>query len=320
MIYLAPRLNVMDVAGSRSSHEGEVPRAGGLGPLVGALVGVLFVVVSGDVDLTPDITFGLIVLSLIALVGLADDLRNLSALTRLVLQAAFGLGTSLFWFSEGRSLTVLAVLVVATTVWFIFSINAVNFMDGVNGLAGTMAALMMAALIVARVGSDLPAEGLLMAVLIGGGVLGFLPFNLLSGRVFLGDVGSYFLGGAVGIAGVFSVNDPLALMLMFSTFSIFTFDVLFTLARRALAGQNLFQPHRDHLYQMYARSSGSHLSVVRLFATLTAVSAFAAVVLNLLPVGPVLSWSLFSSVQIALLASYHAIAIRPSSHLVGVGQ
>ena len=144
----------------------------------------------------------------------------------------------------------------ATLVWLLFTTNAVNFMDGLNGLASGVTLIACGFLAVIAIGHGgafcYAASGLL-----GAGILGFLPFNFPRARIFMGDVGSQFCGFMIAVLGVVASRfDGVALSFLLVPMLLagVLFDVAFTLARRAAAGQRVTQPHRGHLYQVAQRS------------------------------------------------------------------
>jgi UDP-GlcNAc:undecaprenyl-phosphate GlcNAc-1-phosphate transferase len=143
-----------------------------------------------------------------------------------------------------------------TLAWLLFTTNAVNFIDGLNGLASGV--ILIASLFLvgfsAGYGSWFcyAASGMLAA-----GLLGFLPFNFPRARIFMGDVGSQFCGFMIAVLGVIASRfdgSELSFLLVPMLLSGVLFDVAFTLIRRSVAGERLTQPHRGHLYQVAQRA------------------------------------------------------------------
>jgi UDP-GlcNAc:undecaprenyl-phosphate GlcNAc-1-phosphate transferase len=141
-------------------------------------------------------------------------------------------------------------------VWLLFTTNAVNFIDGLNGLASGVTLIACAFLAFISASYDgwfcYAASGLLAA-----GLLGFLPFNFPRARIFMGDVGSQFCGFMIAVLGVVASRfggAPLSFLLVPMLLSGVLFDVAFTLVRRFLQGEPVTQPHRGHLYQVAQRS------------------------------------------------------------------
>ncbi|MBV9735008.1 MAG: undecaprenyl/decaprenyl-phosphate alpha-N-acetylglucosaminyl 1-phosphate transferase, partial [Acidisphaera sp.] len=191
----------------------------------------------------------------------------------------------------------------ATLAWILFATNAMNFIDGLDGLAGGVT--LIACAFLAYIAQ---AEGgffvYFAAMLLGAGVLGFLPFNFPHARIFMGDVGSQFCGFVLAMLGV-AASRFQAVEMSFVTVPILLsgvlFDVAFTLARRWLGGEPVTQPHRGHLYQV-AQRSGVDARVVTLihwgFALFGGVCCLffvrvageAKLIVLALPLAPQLAW------------------------------
>ena len=140
--------------------------------------------------------------------------------------------------------------------WILFATNAMNFIDGLNGLAaGTalVASGFLAAIAASQGGWFVYFASLLLAA----GIAGFLPFNFPRARIFMGDVGSQFCGFVLAVLGVAASRFDaveMSFLLVPMLLSGVLYDVAFTLVRRALAGERLTQAHRGHLYQVAQRS------------------------------------------------------------------
>lgn len=282
---------VIDVPGARSSHDRPTPKGGGVGIAVASLAGAALAPLAGwPVDW--QLWAILLPASLLAGFAYLDDARDFPALSKLAVQAATALALVLAgphlpdaWFAPltGEALAPAAATACALA-WVLFVTNAVNFIDGLNGLASGavgLTALLSAGLIGSQFPGTVRTGGLLLAV----GVAGFLPFNFPKARIFMGDVGSQFLGMAIAGLALAATAPPgctasiggtaitgctlaprlvqifagdahgrwAAALIPFCLLGILT-DVAFTLVRRALAGDRLTQAHRGHLYQLAQRS------------------------------------------------------------------
>ena len=247
------RLAVLDTPGHRSAHDRPTPKGGGVGVLVGFLAGTGLALRLQD-DAAPRAAACLLGgVALLALVSWADDVRQFRPLVKLLAQAAaaalvlWGIGAL-----PGHPRFGLAV----GFGWLLFVTNALNFIDGLNGLAaGSMALACL------WVGAE-SASGLLRtaAFLLAAGLLGFLPFNYPRARIFLGDVGSQGAGLAVAAFGLLfwqsagpEAGAAAALAMPLLLLGVL-YDVGFTLCRRWWAGARLSEAHRGHLYQVAFRS------------------------------------------------------------------
>jgi len=278
----------LDQPDARKLHTLPVPRGGGLGIVVAFLLGMETLSANGMVDVGY-FRGVMLAAALLAGVGWLDDLRNLSFWSKLVAQAvAAGIAVA-----SGLVLPLGGGAV--TLGWLMLVTTAVNLIDGMNGLAGLV--VLVAAGCVA--GLVAPGWASLAGALLAAGVAGFLPFNFPRARVFLGDVGSQFCGFMLGVIGVAAAGQG-DLTLMPLLLSAVLWDVGFTLARRALAGDNLAQAHRGHLYQL-AQRAGMDARLVALmhagFAALGGWVAWRGLAGQpgwlLLPIGAQVGWTLW---------------------------
>ena len=242
------RAGPLDTPGPRSAHAAPVPRGGGVGVMAAFLLGVPIAAwLHGGVPAWP--MAGLLGgTALLAAVAWIDDVRQFPPAAKLLAQIVaisvvlWGIG-ALPAGGWGRALGF---------AWLLFATNALNFIDGLNGLAGGSMAL--CALFIGLTAASPLQQG--AGCLLAAGLLGFLPFNMPRARLFLGDVGSQGAGLAVAALGLLrwqqaGHGDMLVMPLLLSGI---LYDVAFTLCRRALAGETLWQAHRGHLYQIASRS------------------------------------------------------------------
>jgi UDP-GlcNAc:undecaprenyl-phosphate/decaprenyl-phosphate GlcNAc-1-phosphate transferase len=276
-IPLLRRADVVDVPNGRSSHISAVPRGGGIGVLVGVAVAVA---VAG---VRPQPAVVVVGAALIAgLLGLLDDVRALSALARLTVQAALGLIVAGWLTSQHVSQSSLvAVGAVAGTFWLVGYVNAFNFMDGINGISGLSA--VVAGGWYGWLGQhyDQPTIAVLGLALAGASA-GFLPWNVPRARVFLGDVGSYGIGMVVGCTSLIAVLDGIPVWVAVAPLAIYLADTAWALAKRLVRGESWREAHREHVYQRLVDFGWSHMAGAALVA---AAAMFLAVISTVLPVG-----------------------------------
>ena len=256
---------VMDAPEARKAHDRPTPKGGGVGIVVAFLVGIGITYVHADYARLPAPYFaGLIEATLaIALVAFLDDLFDWPFTIKLGAQvlAAVVVVQSGLYVRDYRVPYVGPLLVgwlgpPATIVWLLFVTNAMNFIDGLNGLAGGVA--LIACLFLAVIGATHGGWFAYFAsLLLAAGLVGFLPFNFPRARIFMGDVGSQFCGFMLAVLAVVASrfdSIELSLLLMPMLLSGVLFDVAFTLGRRALVGARLTEAHRGHLYQVAQRA------------------------------------------------------------------
>jgi UDP-N-acetylmuramyl pentapeptide phosphotransferase/UDP-N-acetylglucosamine-1-phosphate transferase len=138
--------------------------------------------------------------------------------------------------------------------------NVANFMDGINGISSLHGTAVGIAFAIIGGLIDLPwlvPAGLVFAA----SFIAFLPWNLRRNRVFLGDVGSYLLGGGIGVLVIAAILDGAPAVAMAAPLAIYLTDTGVTLLRRLLRGENWREPHRKHVYQRLTNVGLSHLTV-----------------------------------------------------------
>ncbi len=258
-------VRVMDAPDLRKSHDRPTPKGGGVGIVAAFLVGIVVLYRFAQFSRLAEPYFlGVIAASvLIAIVSFLDDLWDWPFAVKLgaqLLAALAAVGSGVYVMDY--RLPYVGPLYVgwiggpATLAWILFVTNAMNFIDGLDGLCGGVA--LIAAAFLAGIGA---AHGgwfaYFAALLLAAGLIGFLPFNFPRARIFMGDVGSQFCGFVLAVLGVVASRFDgveLSLLLVPMLLSGVLFDVLFTLCRRALRGERLTAPHRGHLYQVAQRS------------------------------------------------------------------
>lgn len=270
----ALRHGLLDLPGERRSHRLPTPRGGGIGIAIAWAAACL---VLGAIGVLPGplAAAGAAGVVLVGGVGWIDDHRPLSPWWRLAAHAVAGALLAVALAMAGAS-TWLALLALAGVPVLV---NVWNFMDGIDGLAASQAAL--AALGFALLSGEATAAW--PALALAAACLGFLPFNVPRARIFLGDVGSGVLGYALAlVACAFLLQggeggDPSRLPLAFLLLSAFLIDASLTLAMRMLRGEQWWRPHVEHAYQRLAAGLGSHLSVTLAFAAWTLAATGLAV-------------------------------------------
>jgi Fuc2NAc and GlcNAc transferase len=255
------RRRLPDAPNARSAHQQVTPRGGGIVfVLVSALASLALGSAIGGIAWLPLLALPL------ALMGLVDDRFSLPALVRLVVQVATSIVLLLLSMSGGFwSLPMLLIPVVLLSI--VSVINFTNFMDGLDGLvAGCMAVALAAAAL--QLAAPLPIWALV------GSLLGFLIWNWSPAKVFMGDVGSTFLGAVFAGLALQAPSWPEALALLLVATPLLG-DAFLCVPRRLLAGQRVFQAHRLHLFQRLHQAGWPHGRVSSLYVAATAVLAMA---------------------------------------------
>jgi UDP-N-acetylmuramyl pentapeptide phosphotransferase/UDP-N-acetylglucosamine-1-phosphate transferase len=275
--------HLIDIPNERSSHTRPTPRGGGLIVVGITLAGGLFYafVLQQSVEYRLAVLVYTAVASVLAMIGWLDDLSSLSNRVRfMVHSAAAVVMIGYFGYYHSFHLPFFGALNLGpaglplTFLWIVGLTNAYNFMDGIDGIAGGQAVVAGFAWAVLGGVNGQPMI-LLFGLLLSAGSLGFLYHNWPPAKIFMGDVGSSFLGFTFSVLplmlGFLVKNEKTAGDLPLTAFLIvcpFVFDTGFTLLRRLRRGENIFVAHRSHLYQRLVIAGRTHLSVTLLYSCL----------------------------------------------------
>ena len=253
---LLARWGIIDIPSDRSSHDRPVIRGMGLAVAIAIAVMYSIAMLAGVVEV--DRSVALIVLAMTvtgAALGWFEDYRGASVGARLGGQVLIGaLGTGALIFALGIAVWWWPVGVIATVAY----INIANFMDGINGISGmhgTVVGLLYAWAGAANDMTWMMCAGLVVA----GAFVGFLPWNLSRGTVFLGDVGSYVLGGSLVAIAIGAFLSGVYVEYLLPPLLIYLADTTVTLVKRVQRGEIWYKPHREHVYQRLTDVGLSHI-------------------------------------------------------------
>ena len=267
---LAFRFGAVDRPDARKVHSGLMPRMGGLAVYLAFTVTVL---IMGD--LTESMKGLLIGGTLIMLLGLVDDIKDISPRVKLLGQViaaavlvAFGVQVDFITNPWGGTFNLthfgINFGIPLTILWIVGITNAVNLIDGLDGLAGGLASI--AALTLAVVGWVNGQMWIVLpAVILSAAVIGFLRYNFYPAKIFLGDSGSLFLGFMLAGMSVIGLTKQAAMFSVFVPVLIFgipIFDTLFAILRRYINNQPIFSADKEHLHHRLLAIGLSHRQTV----------------------------------------------------------
>ena len=286
---LATKMGAVDVPrDNRRMHDHPIPRMGGLAIFLGFLLSVLLFA-----ELTVQLRGMLLGAVIIVVLGIFDDIYSLKAMLKFVVQIVAALvavcaGNVIETLSNPNIFSAdpyweLGVLSVPFTVlWIVAITNAVNLIDGLDGLAcGVSTISSMTLLVISLVVSDGPVA-ILMAAL-AGGCIGFLPYNLNPAKIFMGDTGSTFLGyilAVVSIQGLFKFYTIISFAVPFLMLGLPIFDTCFAFVRRIAKGQSPMHADRSHVHHRLIDMGFSQKQAVAVLYIISAILGLSAVVLT----------------------------------------
>ena len=280
--------NLLDIPNDRSSHSQPTPRGGGLGFIIAFAIATLLSAILSRyfpqffpverlqiTSLQPFVLQIWIILTPLAIAGIIDDRHNIPAAIRYLVQlAAAGIALACFgpfpqpWLT-GFGIAGAIAAIFLTLIAITALINFYNFMDGLDGIVAGVTAVQLGFLAIYL---NEPIWWLMVAAL-----LGFLWWNWSPAKIFMGDVGSTVLGATVAIS-LLKTDNPVQAWTALAITLPLTADAIYTLIRRLLNRENIFQAHRSHLYQRLQQSAWTHAQVASTYIGLTLVVALSILV------------------------------------------
>ena len=263
----ALKTNRLDVPNERSSHTSPTPRGAGLAVVVAFLLGLVALSIVNSIS---DEVFLAIAIPglIVAIIGWLDDRGHLtSAKWRLI--GHFACASLAVWLVGGLPELPLANSTIDfglagdifAVVYLVWMLNLFNFMDGIDLITGVQTvtpSVGVAMLLLISTESDLWKIFTVLAA----SIMGFLFFNLPPAKIFLGDVGSGFIGFTTAVISlVIAKNEPLVAWAMIILLAVFVTDATVTLLRRLLSREHVYVAHRTHAYQHLSKKLNSHLPV-----------------------------------------------------------
>ena len=286
---LAFKVGAVDVPkDNRRMHDHPIPRMGGLAIFFGFILSVLLYV-----EMTPQLRGMLLGGVIIVVLGIFDDIYALGAKFKLVIQIVAALVAVL----SGNVIQILSnpnvlspnpwwdlgwLSYPATVLWIVAITNAVNLIDGLDGLAcGVSTISSMTLLVIALVVSE--ADVAILMAALAGGCLGFLPYNMNPAKIFMGDTGSTFLGfilATVSIEGLFKSYAIISFAVPFLMLGLPIFDTCFAILRRVSHGQSPMAPDRGHIHHRLIDMGFNQKQAVAVLYVISAILGLSAVVLT----------------------------------------
>lgn len=250
--------SLVAVVNERSSHTVPTPHGGGIALAITWFIGLMYLYFIGEIS--SNLFYALLFGAVISIVSFFDDIYELSPKIRLIVQSIVAIG-GLYFLGGFETLTFgifdlqnpifTNIFAFFMIIWFI---NLYNFLDGINGYAGSEAIFLSLVGFVLFGGNHF----LVLAV----AVLGFLYWNWNKAKIFMGDVGSTLLGYNIAIFTIYYANqEPINFWVWIILFGVYWFDATLTLIRRKLNKEKLSQAHKKHAYQRLTQSGWSHFKV-----------------------------------------------------------
>lgn len=277
-----------DLPGERKIHKKPIPRLGGVAIWLGTILSLITVVIlQGEYPFGNSISAILAGGSIMFLLGIVDDTYGLSAKFKFFVQigaalVAFLLGVQINFinlpFLDTNIMLGLWSLPI-TILWIVGLSNAFNFIDGVDGLAGTLGMSGAITLgIIALVATPPHTTCTLLCFILAGAIMGFLVFNYNPARIFMGDSGSLFMGFLLATLSVVGIMKSVTFTIFLPVFILVVpiFDICFAATRRILKGKSPFSPDAEHLHHKLLNAGFSHNKTVTTLLTASIATGFIA--------------------------------------------
>ena len=286
----AESVGAIDEPGERRIHDRPVPRMGGLAIFFGFVVSVLLFV-----DMSTPVMGLLLGAVVIAVMGALDDILSLSPWIKLAGQIlaalvaircgiVFDVISNPGFLNAGATIAIGWLSFPLTVLWIVLCTNAVNLIDGLDGLAVgvsaiSSASMMVVSILVSALGTG--SEPLLLACLTGA-CIGFIPYNRNPAKIFMGDVGSQFLGfvlSCISIMGMFKFHAIITFLIPLLALAVPLFDTIFAFLRRIVHGQSPFHADRGHIHHRLLAMGMNQKQVVAVLYGISAIFGFVAVLI-----------------------------------------
>lgn len=273
---------------NRRMHKTPIPRLGGLAIFIGFMVSILlFANIDSEMK---SILLGAVI---IVVLGVVDDIMALPAMLKFVVQIGAALipalnGVQILAFSNPNIFSdnlywVLGGLSVPFTVlWIVALTNAVNLIDGLDGLANGVSAISATTMLVIALMASEMQVAIVMAALVGASV-GFMPYNLNPAKMFMGDTGATFLGyilATMSIQGLFKYYAVISFVVPFMILGLPIFDTAFAFIRRIAHGQSPMHADRSHIHHRLIDMGLNQKQAVATLYVISAILGLSAVVLT----------------------------------------
>ncbi len=292
VISLAHKINAIDVPkDARRVHKKPTPLIGGLAIFYGFIVSVLCF---GTLD--REMAGILIGCVIIVTVGIIDDMSDMKAIVKLLFQILAasvvvysGVRIEHFanpfygWFGPPYIVMNFWVSVAVTVFWIVGVCNAVNLIDGLDGLAVGVSSIASMSLLALTLISNNPNVAILTAAVAGAG-FGFLPYNFNPAKIFMGDTGALFLGfilACISVQGFLKMSAIISFAIPFLILGLPIFDTMYAIVRRVLTGRSPMSPDRGHLHHRLLDMGFSQKQTVAILYTMTAALCLTAVVISI---------------------------------------
>lgn len=297
-IKLAKKVGAIDVPNNRKVNKKPIPRIGGIAILTGFLVSSVYLIITlviehkiilDDSDNYKMKLLGFLLgIFIIETFAYLDDVKDLSPLMKLCAQVAAAIVIYLF----GIRIDVInyyelpqVISFLLTVGWIVGITNAINLIDGLDGLSSGVALISGFSLLIIFATNYSPLISIILITALSGAILGFMPFNIYPAKTFMGDVGAQFLGFSLSVIGILGVAKTVTLVVFIAPVLVLglpIFDTLFAIVRRMVKGKSfkaVFEADKGHLHHRLMQQGFTQKQSVFILYALTATLGMLAIII-----------------------------------------
>ena len=301
---LAKRVGAIDIPNDRRVNKKPMPRLGGLAVISGFCVSIIYLLITtsleGKIDLFGEENYyfkligffiGIVILGIVCYI---DDVKGIPSYAKLAAQivaaiivVAFGIKIEdiSIPFIEGKIEIGGVFSYILTVCWIIGITNAINLIDGLDGLSSGVTLISCLSLLMVFALNGSPLIAIILITALAGAIVGFLPFNFSPAKTFIGDTGSNFMGFSLAIISILGVAKTYTALVLIAPIIILAmpiFDTLFAIFRRIIKGKSLkavFKPDKGHIHHKLMAKGYTQKQAVLIMYGITAILGMFAVIL-----------------------------------------
>lgn len=304
-IRLANRVGAIDIPNKRRINEDPTPRLGGIAVIMGFLVSSAYLIIIMTLENTFEpfgtenyfykligILIGIIILAVFCFI---DDVRGLRPITKLIGQTisaiivvSFGLkidNISIPFLEQTLNINNDIYVYILSVGWIIGITNAINLIDGLDGLSSGIALISCFSLIIVFTMNSSPIIAIILITALAGAIVGFLPYNFNPAKTFIGDTGAQFLGFSLAIISILGTAKTYTLLVLISPLIILALpicDTLFAIVRRIIKGKSIravFAADTEHLHHKLMKKGYTQKQAVLVLYGISACFGMFAIIL-----------------------------------------
>lgn len=304
-IRLANKVGAIDIPEKRRINEEPMPRLGGIAVIVGFLVSSIYLItvmtleknltLNGQENYSSKLVGLFIGITVLSIMGYIDDIKKIPAIVKLIGQTiaaiivvSFGVkidNINIPFLEQTLNISNDIYVYIISVGWIVGITNAINLIDGLDGLSSGITLISCFALIIVFSMNESPIIAVILITALAGAIVGFLPYNFNPAKTFIGDVGSQFLGFALAVISILGTAKTYTLLVLISPLIILALpicDTIFAIVRRVIKGKSIkaiFSPDTGHLHHKLMKKGYTQKQAVLLLYGISACFGMFAIIL-----------------------------------------